>query len=127
MLIVRKTAMHKISRKELKCATVTIKKEGQVYGILEKSKMELASASITADNDSKVCPMNKNIRIEALKCAIMTFESDRQICEMHEYSRMELGCTIMTVERVSKICRIHKNRRIEPQFAKMTVENALKV
>ena len=30
--------------------------------------------SITAKNDSKVCAMNKNNRIE-LKCAIMTGES----------------------------------------------------
>ena len=39
----------------------------------KKSRTDLASASITADNDSKVCAMNKNNRIK-LKWAIMPSE-----------------------------------------------------
>ena len=38
-----------------------------------KTRTELGCASITAKNDSKVCEMNKNNRIE-LKCTIMTSE-----------------------------------------------------
>ena len=34
-------AMHKISRTELTCATVTAKKESQAYKMLKKSRMEL--------------------------------------------------------------------------------------
>ena len=75
--------------------------------MLKKSRTDLASASITADNDRKVCAMNKNIRIEVLKCAIMTVESEWQISEMHKDRRMEIGCEIMTAESKSKICRIH--------------------
>ena len=44
---------------------------------------------ITAVNDSTVCAMNKNSRIE-LKCPIMAVESERQDCEMHKYSTMKL-------------------------------------
>ena len=55
-------ATHKISKKELTCATVTAKKESQAYKMLKKSRMELESTLITAGNDSKVCAMNKNIR-----------------------------------------------------------------
>ena len=72
--------------------------------------MELGWASITANNDSKVCAMNKNTRIN-LKSAIMTVESEMQVCKMRINSRMELGCAIMTVER--KICRMHKSRRTQ--------------
>ena len=54
-------AMHKINRTEFTCATVTAKKDRQVYKMLKKSRIELESALITAGNDSKVCPMNKNI------------------------------------------------------------------
>ena len=42
-----------------------------------KNRMELGRASITNDNDSKVCAMNKNIRVVVIKCKIMTVESDR--------------------------------------------------
>ena len=65
--------------------------------------MELGRVSITNDNDSKVCAMNKNIREVVIKCKIMTVESDRSICKMHKNSRMELGYAIMTVESKSKI------------------------
>ena len=44
--------------------------------MLKKSRTELASASITAENDSKVCAMNNNIGIEVLKCSIMTVDSE---------------------------------------------------
>ena len=70
---------------------------------IKKNRMELRRASITNDNDSKVCAVNKNIRIVVIKCTIMTAESDRLICKMHKNSRMELGCAIMTVESKSKI------------------------
>ena len=73
-------AMHKISRTELTCATVTAKKESPVYKMLKKSRMELESALITAGNDSKVCAMNKNIRTEILKWAIMPVESETVKC-----------------------------------------------
>ena len=45
--------------------------------------MELGWASITANNDSKVCAMNKNTRIN-LRSAIMTVESEMQVCEMRK-------------------------------------------
>ena len=51
--------MRKISRTELTSATVTAKKESQVYGMLKKSRMELESALITAGNGSKVFAMKK--------------------------------------------------------------------
>ena len=39
----------------------------------------------------------------------------------------ELRCAIMTVESERKVYVMYKNEIIEPQFAKMMVENALKV
>ena len=33
--------------------------------------MELGRVSITNDNDSKECAMNKNIRVVVIKCKIM--------------------------------------------------------
>ena len=39
----------------------------------------------------------------------------------------ELRCEIMTVDSERKVYAMHENGRIEPQFAKMTVENTLKV
>ena len=39
-------AMNKIRRTELKCATVTVEKESQAYGMYKKSRMELGSPVI---------------------------------------------------------------------------------
>ena len=79
--------------------------------MLKKSRTDLASASITADNDSKVCAMNKNNRIE-LKCAIMT--SERYVSEMHKYSGIELGCPKM---------QCIKTEQENTNLQKMMVEN----
>ena len=52
--------MHKNSA-ELKCATVTVKKYSQVYGMLKKRRMELGCPIITVEKESQVCAMHKRI------------------------------------------------------------------
>ena len=56
---------------------MTVESERKVYAMHKKNRMELGRASITNDNDSNVCAMNKNIRIVVIKCTIMTVDSDR--------------------------------------------------
>ena len=74
---------------------------------------------MTVDNEKKHRAKYKNSRIE-LKCATMTVEKESNICVMHKKSRMELRYLIFTVQILSNVW-------IEPQFAKIMVENAVKV
>ena len=49
------TAMNKISRTELKCATVTVEKERQAYGMHKKSRMELGCPIIVRRRKTVKC------------------------------------------------------------------------
>ena len=71
---------------------------------------------MTAENENKICGMQKKSRI-ALGCAVMCSES--QVCGMckkRELSRVELRCAIITFESESKISGVDKRRRMESGF-----------
>ena len=64
----------KIAKKKLKCATMTVEKESQVYEIHKKSRMELGWPIFTAEKERKVCATHKKSRME-LRCSIVTVKS----------------------------------------------------
>ena len=99
--------MNKISRTELKCATVTVEKERQAYGMHKKSRRARMPNNSKKKKD---CEMHKNSAKE-LKCATVTVKKYSQVYGMLKKRRIELGCPIITVEKESQVCAMHK--RIE--------------
>ena len=53
------SAMYKISRIGLKCATMTVGSENQVYEMNKRRRIKNGRASFTVDSDSTVCAMYK--------------------------------------------------------------------